>query len=136
MFKAVFDTNILVSAILFGGPPRRCLQLVIEGKIELFTSGEIITEFEGVLRREKLGVAEENLRFILSAIDSIVTYVNPDGEFDIIEKDPADNKFIECAVEANTDFIISGDKHLLELGKFRKAEIIQPADFIKQYFQK
>ena len=53
MFKVVFDTNVLISAILFGGYPRECLRLAIEGKVELYITEEIIREFEGVLRREK-----------------------------------------------------------------------------------
>lgn len=134
MFKVVFDTNILISAILFGGPPRKCLELVIEGKIKLFTSTDIVSEFESVLSREKFGVAEENLRYILSSIDSIVTYVSPDKTFNIIEKDPEDNKFIECATEAGADFIISGDNHLLELKKFQKIKIMEPANFLSEYF--
>lgn len=135
MFKVVFDTNVLISAILFGGNSRECLELVVEGKVELFISGEIISEFEGVLRRKKFGVAEENLRYILSSVDSIVNYVSPGKKLSIIEKDPEDNKFIECALESGADFIISGDKHLLELEKFQKIKILTPTDFLKKYFK-
>jgi len=134
LFKVVFDTNVLISAILFGGHPRKCLELAIEGKIELFLSEDITDEFKGVLKREKFGIPEENLHYIITALKSIANLVNPKKSFNIIKKDPEDNKFIECAVEAESDFIISGDKHLLDLLEFRKIKILNPSDFLKYYF--
>jgi putative PIN family toxin of toxin-antitoxin system len=134
LFKVVFDTNVLISAILFGGSPRKCLEHAIEGEIELYLSKEIIREVEGVLSREKFNIAEENLRYIISSLDSIAEFVSPKTKLDIIKKDPQDNKILECAIESEADFIISGDTHLLELSKFRKTRILKPADFLKQYF--
>ncbi len=134
MFKVVFDTNVLISAILFGGSPRKCLELVIEGEIELYLSKEIIREVEGVLSREKFNITEENLRYIISSLDSIAKFVSPKTKLDVIKKDPQDNKILECAIESEADFIISGDTHLLELSEFRKIKILKPADFLKQYF--
>ena len=133
MFKVVFDTNVLISAILFGGSPRKCLELAIEGEIELYLSKEIIREVEGVLSREKFNIAEENLRYIISSLDSIAKFVSPKSKLDIIKKDPQDNKLLECAIESESDFIISGDIHLLELSEFRKIKILKPAEFLKQY---
>ena len=133
MFKVVFDTNVLISAILFGGSPRKCLELAIEGEIELYLSKEIIREVEGVLSREKFNIAEENLRYIISSLDSIAKFVSPKSKLDIIKKDPQDNKLLECAIESEADFIISGDIHLLELSEFRKIKILKPAEFLKQY---
>ena len=134
MFKVVLDTNVLISAILFGGFPRKCLELAIEGEIELYISKEIIREVEGVLSREKFNIAEENLRYIISSLDSIAEFVNPKNKLDIIKKDPQDNKILECAIESEADFIISGDTHLLELSEFQKIKILETADFIKKYF--
>ncbi len=134
MFKVVFDTNVLISAILFGGYPRKCFELVIEGKIELYISEEIIGEFEGVLKREKFGVAKENLHYIVSSLNSFANFVKPETKLNIVKKDPEDNKFVECAIAAEADFIISGDTHLLELSKIRKIKILNPADFLKHYF--
>jgi putative PIN family toxin of toxin-antitoxin system len=134
LFKVVFDTNVLISAILFGGYPRKCLELVIEGKIVLYITEEIIREFEGVLKREKFGIPDETLHYIVTSLDSIVNFVSPEMKLKIVEKDPADNKFLECAVTADADFIISGDTHLLELSEFRKIKILNPSDFLKHYF--
>jgi putative PIN family toxin of toxin-antitoxin system len=134
LFKVVFDTNVLISAILFGGSPRKCLELAIEGEIELYISRGIMSEFEGVLRREKFGVEEENLRYITSSLDLIANFVSPKAKLHIIKKDPQDNMILECAIESEADFIISGDIHLLELSEFRKIKISKPADFLKQYF--
>jgi putative PIN family toxin of toxin-antitoxin system len=134
LFKVVFDTNVLISAILFGGFPRKCLELAIEGEIELNISEEIIREFEGVLRREKFGIAEENLRYITSSLDLIANFVSPKAKLDIMKKDPQDNMVLECAIESKADFILSGDTHLLELSEFQKIKILKPAEFLKQYF--
>jgi len=134
LFNVVFDTNVLISAILFGGHPRKCLELVIEGKIELYITKEIISEFEGVLKREKFGIPDETLHYIVSSLDSIANFVSPEMKYNIIKKDLEDNKFLECAVAADADFIISGDTHLLDITEFRKIKILNPADFLKHYF--
>ena len=119
---------------MFGGFPRKCLELAIEGEIELYISKEIIREIEGVLSRKKFDIPEESLRYIISSLDSIAEFVNPKIELDIIKKDPQDNKILECAIESEADFIISGDTHLLELFEFQKIKILKPADFIKQFY--
>ncbi len=132
--KVVLDTNTYVSGILFNGAPRKVLNLIIEGKVESFISDEIVTELREVLGRKKFGLSRENVHFIVAEIESVNTVVHPAIPIHAVEKDTTDNKVIECAVEADADVIISGDKHLTELKRFRNIEIACAGDFLNKYF--
>ena len=65
---------------------------------------------------------------------SISEFINPVQVLNIIKKDPDDNKFLECAAEFEADFIITGDKHILELGSYQNIKILSPSNFIKKYY--
>ena len=135
MMKVVLDTNTYISGILFNGAPRKVLNLIIEGKVESFISDEIVTELREVLGREKFGLSGDNVHFIVAEIESVNNVVYPAIPIQAVEKDTTDNKVIECAVEADADVIISGDKHLTELKRFRNIEIAYAGDFLYKYFK-
>jgi predicted nucleic acid-binding protein len=61
----------------------------------------------------------------------IASYVSPDTTLDVVKEDPDDNRILECAVEAESDFIVTGDKHLLRMGVFRQLRIVTPAEFLQ-----
>lgn len=135
MLKVVLDTNTYISGILFKGAPRQIMELIIEGKIQSFFSEEIIQEVQTVLSRNKFRLTDDNVHFIISEIESVSHVVFPSINLQVIDKDPDDNKILECAIEADADAIISGDNHLLELNRFQDIEIVKASDFIKKYFE-
>lgn len=135
MLKVVPDTNTYISGILFKGAPRKILELIIEGKIQSFVSEEIIQEIYAVLSRKKFRLPAERVKFIISEIESVSHVVFPSLQLKIVDKDPADNKILECATEANADVIITGDNHLIEINHFRNIEIVNASDFIMKYFE-
>jgi hypothetical protein len=129
--KVVVDTNVLVSALLFGGKPGKLMPLWQRGTIRPLASKEIIDEYLRVLTYPKSKLSEEDINFLL--YHEILPYfevidVHPGPR--IIRKDPEDDKFIRCALAGKAKFIISGDHHLLTLKSCQKIKILSPSDFL------
>lgn len=131
--KVVFDTNIYISAIVFGGNPRVCLEMARAGEIRLFTSMVLLLELAKKLR-SKFNYSETEVKEIIVGISKFAKIVEAKIKVVLIKKDPTDNRVLEVAKEVKGDFIISGDKkHILPLKKFEGIKIISAADFIKQF---
>ncbi|MBU4266951.1 MAG: putative toxin-antitoxin system toxin component, PIN family [Candidatus Altiarchaeales archaeon] len=131
MTQAVLDTNILVSAAIARGNEFELLELAKEGRYELILSTGILEEFEGVVSQERFGFTKNIREEIINNVIKIAKIVDPKGKIDAIKEDPDDNKIIECALEGKADYIISGDKHLLKLGKFQGIEVITTTKFLE-----
>ena len=128
MLKFVLDTNVLVSALIstMGNP---ALLLDKAGKnYTLFISKDILTELEAVISRDKFGFTEEEVNTIIEAIISLSEAVNPEIKLDVIKSDPDDNTILECAVACGASYIVSGDRHLLDLKEYGGIKIITPKD--------
>src|SRR3989344_4767878 len=134
--KVVFDTNIYISAVIFGGNPRSCLELARKGEVELFTSSAIILEISKKLKN-KFKWKDEEVFEVIEGLSKFIKKVTPQEKLSVIKTDPTDNKILECAKEAKTDFIVSGDvKHLLSLKNFGKIKIVSTKQFLDIFYQK
>ncbi len=131
--RIVLDTNVLISAILFGGKPRRVLDLVISGSIDCTLSTAILDELRAVLECPKFGFSPNVCLHIIEELHGICDIISPSVSVDVIRSDPDDNRILECAAEARAHFIVSGDPHLLDLGKFKKIRILSPADYLREF---
>ena len=129
--KVILDTNILVSALGWQGNPHRILQKVTNGEIELFISHEQFEELTRVLDYPKFNFTEEQKARFKALISAMATFVNPSARLDIVKKDPSDNKILESALVAKVDFIVSGDGHLLALGKLEGMNIVRAGEFLR-----
>jgi putative PIN family toxin of toxin-antitoxin system len=131
--KVTLDTNILVSGLGWKGKPHKILEKVIKGEIQLFTSRELYEELSRVLDYPKFKFTYEQKERFKSLISAVSTFVETSTtkKLDIIKEDPPDNRILECAVTAEVDFIISGDDHLLSIGKFGRIEITSASKFLK-----
>ena len=127
--RVTADTNILVSALNFpGSRPYQLLELARSGAIDLAISGHILDELEDVLRR-KFNWPDGDIREMRRQFRMFAQYVvNPDA-VEVITADPDDNRILEAA--AGSDYIVSGDHHLLDLGHFRNIPIVTVAEFIE-----
>ena len=132
MYKIVLDTNVLISAIVFGGKPRDVLELVIKGKLILAVSEAILEEVKTVLGGNKFQYPSQIVDSILDEIGGISELVKPKMKVDAIINDPDDNRILECAFESGADFIVSGDTDLLEMQDFKGTKIMNPADFLSK----
>ncbi len=129
--KVVVDTNIFISAFGWGGNPLKIIELLERGVLRNCASEDIVKELFIAVSYPKIGfpqiVQTEILEFVLAYSDIYET-----KERISISPDPKDNKFIECALAADAGFIITGDKKLLSLNKYKGVRIITPEDFLKE----
>lgn len=131
--KIVLDTNIFVSSF-FGGKPKEIIDLWKNGDVSLCLSRDIIDEYINVLRRMHLGNEQELVELInyfKKGINCLFT-ANPPA-LNIVERDPDDNKFIECAVAADSKYIVTGDNDLLDIKSYFEIKIVSPATFLELY---
>jgi len=126
----VLDTNVLISAIIFGRAPRTILEMVIAGKVRCVLSFAILDELRDVLQRPKFGFTPEQAITVVEELRGLCEILNPARRIRTIKADPDDNRILECAVEAQADTVVSGDAHLLKLKRFRGISIMTPADFL------
>lgn len=131
MIRATTDTNVVVSALKFGGIPRRILDLADSGLIKLAVSPAILEEIADVLQREKIGWLVSEAKEFIEEFSQIADVVHPNQVVDILKDDPDDNCILECAAAARSDYLITGDKHLLKLRRFGQTQIVKPADFLE-----
>lgn len=131
--RIVLDTNVLISAILFGGKPRRVLDLVISKSVDCALSFAILDELRDVLQRPKFGFPPDICLYIVEELHGLCNIISPSVRVHAIRSDPDDNRILECAVEARAHFIVSGDPHLLDLGTFERIRILSPADYLKEF---
>jgi len=132
LIRIVVDTNIFVSSF-FGGNPRKVVDLWKNGSIFICLSPEIVDEYVAVLKR--LGVDKPHLKELFSLFSRgyQILFTSETLRLRIVSKDPSDDKFIECAVALEANYIISGDKALLEIGKYIGIEILSPKRFLSRY---
>ncbi len=130
IFKVVIDTNIYISAIFWGGKPRKIIDSGREEKILIFTSIEIEDEIAGKLSK-KFNLKESEINNILLDFSTFTIPIKITKHIDAVPDDPDDNKFIECAVMCNADYIVSGDEHLLKLKEYTGIKILKASEFLK-----
>ncbi len=133
MLKIVMDTNVFVSSF-FGGVPKDIINLWKNGKVVLCLSQSITEDYIEVLNRLGLKNKKEIhklTRLFAEGYHSIFTLKPPNIQ--LVEADPDDNKFIECAVSLDCKCIISGDRHLKNIKRYIDIEIMSPRKFIDSY---
>ena len=130
--KIVIDTNLVASGIYFGGKPQMLLQSAIKGDFDVFVSKEITDEYKEIVERlsQKYPSKLEKLPLDLF-VESCKTVV-PKRKIDVC-RDSDDNKFLECALESKSLYVVSGDDDLLSLKQFEDVEIITVAEFLKRF---
>jgi putative PIN family toxin of toxin-antitoxin system len=113
----------------WGGIPAEIVRAWANNRVKVVCSAEIIREYSEVLHRTNQEMPPEKLDGMLSFLISQSEIVQPNHWFKIILEDPGDDKFIDCAFHAQANLILSGDKHLLKLGKFGPIRISSPIQF-------
>ena len=131
--KVILDTNILISALGWRGNPKKILDLIVEGKIEIFTSESQLRELSKVLDYPKFEFTGEQKDRLKSLILNISTIVKPVEKINVISKDPDDNMILECAVAGDVDYIVTGDPDLLILKEFRGIKIVKAKEFLDEF---
>ncbi len=127
--KVVFDTHILVSALLFpGGRGEAALQRIIDERDQLVLSKPILDELLGVLARKFSRDAEE-LAHVAVFLSDLAHYVKPRRRLKVVTDEP-DNRILECALTGRAHAIVTGDRALLELRDYRGVQIITVREYL------
>lgn len=123
-----FDTNVLLSATLWDGSvAQKLLFDLIKQNVKIYSSTEILSEYQNVLKRD-FDFSPEEIIEIMEKILVFVTLITPITKIEVVKEDPDDNKIIECALESNSKYIITYDMHLLKLKEFKGIRIIKPEE--------
>ncbi len=129
MLRVVLDSNVFISAILFGGKPEKIVNLARCGEIELISSLSIINEVLTVLKK-KFNWNDWQVSQVGIAIREMSTIITPISIIKTITIDDTDNRVLECAYEGKADYIVSGDRHILSLKQYEGIKILSPAKFL------
>jgi putative PIN family toxin of toxin-antitoxin system len=133
--RVVLDANVLVSALISArGAPAQIVHLWEQQAFELVLSPPILDELERVLHypriQGKYGLSDEHVGRFLELIRSTATLVEASTALAVIQEDPTDDRYLECAVEARASYLVTGDHHLLDLKAYRGIAILQPGAFL------
>jgi putative PIN family toxin of toxin-antitoxin system len=124
--KAVFDTNVLISALITAGKPKELFNKAVEGQIQLIISKSILKEFTQVSSDPRIRkyADQEDIIDFLKIIDRVAKITKVKSRFKAVVKDSDDDVVLRTAFDGKADCIVSGDKHLLSLGAFRGIKIL------------
>ena len=129
--KAVFDTNIFISALAIpGGQAERAINLAIDGRVELFISKAIIHEVLDVLV-DKFSREADQISRTAVFLSEIAKLIVPDRKLAVLNDEP-DNRILECAVAGGVNVIVTGDKAMLNLKRFGEIRIINLRQFLDE----
>lgn len=134
--KVVFDTNVVISASFWRGAPFDCLAAWAQGRCEAVVSPALLAEYHETI--EELSLEYPGRPFVkwTDALTDAATLVFPVERAAGATPDPEDEMILECALAAEVDYIVSGDKkHLLPLRRFRGIPIVSPAEFLRRLNQ-
>ena len=131
--RITVDTNVLVSALGWNGAEAAVIDMVLESRVELCLSAQILSEFYRVVKYPKLGFTEEEIDGFIGRILPCVLFVKPSKKICVIDDDPDDKKITECAIAGESQFIISGDRHLLKLSEYEGIKILRAAEFLNRF---
>lgn len=133
--RIVLDTNIYVSNLISDkGNPAKIVRWWLEGEFDVLVSQPIIDETLRVtgyerIQKKYVRVRENRLEFAVLISEQAV-WIEPKEKLDVVVSDESDNRYIECAVAGNAQYIITGDDHLLDLREYEDIRIVTPAAFV------
>jgi len=135
MIRVVLDANVFVGAVLSpGGFPADILRAWRDERFHLVMSPAILEEIDRVLRYPKIRRRHrwqaEHLRLFIEDLARLAILTPGELQLNVIAEDPSDNRYLECAIEGDADYLVSGDQHLLRLGAYRKIGILAPRAFL------
>ena len=133
--RVALDTHVLISALLFTGVSSELVPLWQKGAVTILLSREILEEYLRVLAYPKFKLSRQEIRVLIEGdLLPFVEIVNPGRRLKVVITDPSDDKFLECAVSGKADILISGDKALLAIGRYRRVQIQSPSQFLDAFF--
>lgn len=134
----MLDTNTIISGLLWFGKPRKLIDLAEAGSITVCTSPDLLRELREVLIRPKLSgrlaAVGSSAEEVVEQFAALAQVVEVSVSVTVITADPDDNNVLSCALAAQADYIVSGDRHLLDLASYEGVEILDAAQFLVKVF--
>lgn len=128
--KVVLDTNVLLSAFLWkSSVSKKLLSKLLCCKMEIYTSQDIMLEFQRVLKRD-FTFSDSEAMDAMKEIFSFARLVYPSIKVEVVKDDPTDDKIIECAIASHSAYILSYNKHLLKIKEYMGIEILRPEEML------
>lgn len=130
MLRVVLDTNVIISAIIRDGKPRKLFKMGIDNNYQILMSNQMLDELSEVLHRSKFKMTEEEITRVISALKHAGKQVNVRSNFTAI-RDPDDNIVINTAYDGKADYIVSGDPDLTDFKSFQGIKIVSVSEMLK-----
>lgn len=134
--RLVLDTNVVVSALLWDGTPERLIDLAGEGTVELVTSQALLAELAGLLNRPKLAAKlardGQSAEEIVARYTELANVIEAPAVEEARLRDPDDAAVLACAIAAQAEAIVSGDKDLRSLGTYQEIPVLSPAQCVQR----
>jgi len=128
--KIVIDSNVFISSFFWGGHPREVFERVINGFDELYITDEIIAEITSVMNNSKFNANSIEIEDYVKIIEKYSKKIVSKNVSKTISRDKNDDKILQCGLDGNVDFIVTGDKDLLVLKEYETIKIIKPKDYL------
>ena len=128
----VIDTNVVISGVFFGGSPRKVLEAAVGHALSAYATAEIVEEYQEIVEemiQRKQGTIS---RSILTPFIQSLHFIDPKTAV-TASRDPDDDKFLGCAIDSHSLYVVSGDKDLLVLENYQGIEIITAAEFCQRF---
>ena len=133
MIRVVLDTNTLISALVFSGTASRLVSLWQSRRITVLVSKEILEEYLRVLAYPKFQLSHQEIRALVEEeLLPFVETIRVRRRLAVVRRDPADNKFLECAVASRAKYLVTGDRDLRELVSYRGITILTVGEFLER----
>jgi len=130
VIRAVLDTNVVVSAVLFEGRASRLVPLWQQRRFLPVISSAVLEEYLQVLAYPKFELTAEEIQQVIDEFLPYAEVTSPKERVKVVRRDPADNKFLDCAVAGKAQYLVSGDQDLLSLRSFRGIPIVAVSEFL------
>lgn len=131
MKRIVLDTNVYISAFLYGGKPKQVLELVLARQVHLLISIPLQSELQRVLR-DKFSFTPRDLAAKTDVLWKHAEWISPRRRLSLC-RDESDNRVLECAAEGRADVVVTGDRDLLDLPAMEGFAILTPAEFLSRW---
>jgi putative PIN family toxin of toxin-antitoxin system len=129
--RIVIDSNIFISSFFWGGKPRKIFERVVNGFDELYITDEIINEIQRVMNSNKFTVNSNDIKDYIYIIEKYSKKIVSRDNKKSISRDIDDDKILQCGIDGNVDYIITGDNDLLVLNEYNKIKIIKPKEYLE-----
>ena len=134
--RLVLDTNVVVSALIWGGTPYKLIEAAAAGDIELVTSPALLTELRDVLGREhlalRLAAQRSSAEQAIGFYGELAISVSPLSTPRVVPGDVDDDHVIPAAVAGSANIVVSGDRHLLSMGSHQGISIVSAAEAVSR----